>query len=382
VIDVKIRTILLLLLGVFILLIAVGMFALGTKRWAVARKLAAIRNSGAPVSFNELLAAQPPASANDAASHLASVSESANRLFGELEPILYTEDGFDRQIQLDDAPRSMVEAAYAKYPDVLPAWKRATESSYYRWRIRSSAPAVFRQDTLDALGDVRLHNRLAVCRARYLASCGLGDEAVEACLAQFQLLDIQDSGFGLVHSLTTIACRGELVRTIDAVLRNLSLFDDTHAAIETTLARQDSLPGFAHGLQTERVVGIESFQTMPITIRWFSDGLIDYLKLMESEIATGTQSAWQSPAITPVVAPGILSSVVPAIENARESMNRLRGEMRRLRILNAMAKRGSKLDEATQTEVDLSQLDLPADATIDPFSGNPIYQADVPDSPL
>lgn len=74
------------------------------------------------------------------------------------------------------------------------------------------------------------------------------------------------------------------------------------------------------------------------------------------------------------------------IDQARETMNRVRGEMRRLRVLNAIARRGIDPDDGSQTVPALSQLGLPADAITDPISSQPIshsiYQREVPDSPL
>lgn len=346
----------------------------GVARFNEAQALAAISATGAPVSVAEIIDTLPPTSAADAAAHLSKVSESALDLFNELRPDLFSdEDTFDWRTPLDEDQRARIEAIYGKYPDVMPAWQTAANSSYYRWPVKSKVLRVFNQELFDSLGDVRLFSRLAICRAEYLAATGRADQAVEVCLSQFRLLGLQDSGYGVVTFLVTTACRGEMIRTLNSILRTQHVTDESHWAIERVLAIEDALPGFLNGIQTERVIGIESLRQLPFPLRWLGGDLMGYLEFMQAEVDAGTKSQWELANANPVALSGVAMTALPAMETARQAMNRVRGEMRCLRMLNAIEQRDFQIkdlpDSGAWTAPDLQ---LPRDAVLDPFNGQPL----------
>lgn len=368
------RRILLGMLSIPLLLIGWVAISFGITRFNEARALAAIQATGAPISVAEIIDALPPASSADAAAHLGKVSGSALDLFNELRPDLFPDDStFDWRTPLDKKQRARIEAIYGKYPDVMTAWQTATNSNYYRWPVKSKVFRVFNQELFDSLDDVRLFSRIAICRAEYLATTGRPDEAVEVCLSQFRLLDLQDSGYGVVTFLVTTACRSEMVRTLNSILQTQDVTDESHAAIERVLAIQDALPGFLNGIQTERVIGIESLRQLPFPLSWLGGDLMGYLEFMQAEEDAGTKSQWKFPNANPVALSGIAMTALPAMESARQAMNRLRGEMRCLRVLNAIQQRELDVKGLSESgSLEGSNLPLPPDATIDPFNGQPI----------
>jgi hypothetical protein len=65
--------------------------------------------------------------------------------------------------------------------------------------------------------------------------------------------------------------------------------------------------------------------------------------------------------------------LVPALQSSTEARTRIEAEIRCLRILNSLARR------APSDEVKPTELGLPADVLVDPYTGNPLQVKRTPD---
>jgi hypothetical protein len=220
---------------------------------------------------------------------------------------------------------------------------------------------------MEYVGSCRNAARLLDCRARYLAAVGESDEAARTYLLGLQLARLQDREPTLVVFLVNIACRAIGIYGLNGVLQTSDLSPETHAAIEEELAKHDAMESFVHCLRTERAIGMENFRAMPklwgmLKLDWSS-----YLEVMEQQIGLGAKSRFELAGVTPVRTRGVARTIDPALESARESMNRTRATIRCLRILNQIHWKGIKTEP-----IERDSLNLPQAITIDPYNGKPL----------
>lgn len=350
-------------LGVVILLIV----AAGWRWWSLAQleqRLTQIRKAGDPVSLADLQ--RPPVSPQDnAATYLARVSDDANKLFAELEPILYRED-FNVRQTLTPEELAAVEEAFAAYPQVLPALEQAAAAKTHVWPLDyTQSQTEVSEDYFEVLSQWRTFARVLHCRAVYLAVTERSDEAVEVYLQQLRLARLQaEEPLFLVGFLVNIVVRRMAIEGINNVLQSATLGPETHEAIERELAHHDSLDLFVPMLKAERVYGIESFGQFP---QIFVSQWIEYLDVMEELIAEGDRPVYEVVEPDPNAYGTLTALVIPSITQSRASLNRNVALVRGVRIINAL--RAQQVDDPA---VDLSTLGLPPETLTDPFSGQPL----------
>lgn len=335
----------------------------GWRWWSLAQleqRLTAIREAGDPVSLADLQRDPVPPQDN-AATYLARVSDDANKLFVELEPILYRED-FNFREELTPEELAGVEEAFAAYPQVLPAMERAAGAKVHVWPLDYTQPHTeFLANYFDASDPWRTFARVFDCRARYLAATSKPDEAAEIYLQQLRLARLQSREPLLVAFLANLAIRQVALKGLNNILQTAKLDRETYVSIETELAHHESLNVFVHVLKTERAYGIESFSQFPQNLisQW-----IEYLDYIDDQIEIGDRSIFEMQDTSDQSYGPLTALIVPAIEASRNSMNRVRGLVRGVRILNAL-----KAQQIEDPAADLSTLGLPSETLIDPFSG-------------
>ena len=153
-------------------------------------------------------------------------------------------------------------------------------------------------------------------------------------------------------------------------------------ALETELAIQERMDGYAGMMKSERAFGLDSFKGFPLRNVWlFSRGYwnraeSEYLDAMHAFVELtrdprpyrDTEGSIRS--IKARVSHPLTQLIVPAIEATHQAVARTRAMIRCLRVLNALQIRvpaGS--DEVPK----LSDLGLPAETTTDPYTGEPLH---------
>jgi hypothetical protein len=351
------------LLGSMIVLIIVAGWS-----WRVQaqlkQRILAVRATGAPVSMADLQPS-PVSPAENAATYLLRVMEDAARLVGELGSIVDREN-FNWRMGLTDEQITAAEEAFAAYPNVLPALERAAECPTHAWPHDFNVPPdEFITRYIDAVSHWRTVARVLDCRARYLVSTGKHDEAAATYLRLLQLARLQAREPLLIGFLTNLALRSVAIEGLNNVLQTQSLTPETYTTIEKELAAHDSLESITHILETERAFGIESYRGLNGIVRLLGSDCIEYLDFMDHQIKIGDLSEFELVEAIPRPRNALASSVTPAIEAARNSMNRVRALSRCVRIVNALY-----ADEVDDDFVELDSLGLSPSTLIDPFSGN------------
>jgi hypothetical protein len=156
-------------------------------------------------------------------------------------------------------------------------------------------------------------------------------------------------------------------------------------ALDAELAIHDSMEAFRWALKSERAFGLESYQALParrawpIRARWDEDAAA-YLDMIDEQLTLTSQPycdvAEATEAKPPVAGATLAENVKPAILAARQAADRNRAIIRCLRVLNALQAMEQKGDVP---EPKLSDLGLPAEATVDPFTGEPLKVKRLPE---
>jgi hypothetical protein len=227
--------------------------------------------------------------------------------------------------------------------------------------------------------------RILKARALLLKSEGKLDEALQQCILTLQLARHFNREPMIVNYLVGVACRGSAIDTANQVLRAGAVSKSVRDALEAELALHDNMEAFRWALKSERAFGMDSYRAIParnwwpIRAMWDSDQAA-YLDVIDQQLKLTSQPYSQVAIATPGPAAGSRRAVLaqlaePAILAGRAAADANRAAIRCLRVLNAL--QGREQQDAA-VEPKLSDLGLPAEATTDPFTGEPLKLKRVP----
>jgi len=136
------------------------------------------------------------------------------------------------------------------------------------FRVWHSNEALQRQiASIQASGDPVSFADLAVTATLQAGSqLQLGDgepeKALETCIAMLGITRLAEKEPLMSGYLVALACRGIAIRSANHVLRSAIISSNDRDLLEAELARQESVEGYEWMLKTERVVGLETFQSL------------------------------------------------------------------------------------------------------------------------
>jgi hypothetical protein len=347
-------------------------------------QLEAIRAAGDPVTLPDL--ARPDAPRDDnAATRDDNAATPLNRAHDDLQAMIkelnvLTNDSTDYQAgKLNDEDRKKLKSLVDAYPQVFRFLEEAGNCSTYdpQFDFTATPEAV----TTAALGngtDFRGVLNLLDARSRLQLAEGHRHEALQTGLLIFRLSRLYDGCLFLVNNLVANAGRAAAVTVCNRVLRDGPVTDKDRDALEAELARHDSHQGFIRSLKHERTLGTAHYAGMK---NWFNRALFNkdearFLELMQEQIDLALKpygefvKAVQNFKATDGTAKPLASLWFPAAQKTREAMERVRGVVRCLRVLNALQRAGVKPADG---EPKLDDLKLPAEAKTDPFTDEPLH---------
>ena len=372
------------LFGVLLIVVAIMMW--WTSR-QVAARIEAIREAGDPVAFADLVPV-PVDPADSAVTYLQRAYKDACAIDAELNPLRENEEEYYRDSQLDrsfggllnEKGATCVREAISAYPEVIPLLVKACKCKTYLSPVDLTGdPSAAIASSIERASVVRGAARVLRLHAQLLAFDGQNDEAIQSGLAIMRLARLGDAEPFLIGHLVANAIRGLGCDAIALTLRAGPVSAASRAEIEQELAWQDSLADYAFCLKSERVFYIHSFrQQIPFPTRLLpnflldeSSGLDTFARLIKiadqprykvsAELAEIEKQASQGGVLTALLSPALFAS--------RGSEDRTQALMRCTRVLTALDAFLEQEPTATPT---LQQLDLPADAKIDPLTGDPL----------
>ena len=161
-------------------------------------------------------------------------------------------------------------------------------------------------------------------------------------------------------------------------------------ALDTELARHDTMEGYNQALRSERAYSLSSIRDIPGTRFWLTRGFSNELALglidfYDRCLADGSRpyrdvvANKQTPLATrygPNPYGALITLLQPAMAAVRDATERTRAVCRSIRVLNALQ---TRVAPGSDSVPKLSELGLPDSVTIDPFSGEPLHVKKLPE---
>ncbi|WP_442481368.1 hypothetical protein [Aeoliella sp. SH292] len=350
--------------------------------------VAAVRAEGDPASIAEL--APPPIP----------VDENAAALIDKLSPRL---DEFDKEyaefyntdlgMQLDnlapgelltDEQAAAMRAILDRYPDLEQQIHDAMAAPHYASTADFSlAFNPFLEAQLERMQKLRTFARFVNWRVQTLLAEGKHQEAVDWSLSLLEFSALVKGEPAIVSYLVTIAIRNIAFQDLHQALLTGPTDAATHARVDEVLKRLENETNLEKVLRTERALSITASidqgwnQAPPVLgnmLGWpIKQFFLPPIELYDEIIPLANvpypKARKEFEAGGTVAVPtgrGVLADLlVPSLEAAMRSSARDVALIRSLRVLNA-------LQLAGEDAQGLADINLPAEATTDPFTGKPL----------
>ena len=342
------------------------------------KQLDAIRSAGDPIVLADL-AQKPIPPEENAAAVLRRAKSDLDALDKELQEF------YVDPLELDEKKIARIRATFEAYPQVLSRIKQAADAPHYQPQVDTSLTgSQFIAAMMDEAGPKRAVARLLELRTRQQLADNHPDEALETCLTLLRLTRKFDQDFTMINHLVSIACRGVAIAATNRVVREANVSEASREKLDAELAEHDTAEDYVHALKTERVLGLSMYSTeIPWGRWWFTRAyhnteVLKYLEYLQQAIDGASKPFNERKAPQPDESHGVASMILPAVQAHSEAHTRVRAQLRCLRVLNALQKDGMADDQ----DIDLKTLDIPAEATIDPFTGKPLLVKQTPEGPV
>jgi hypothetical protein len=232
-------------------------------------------------------------------------------------------------------------------------------------------------------------SRLLKARSALLLSQGRPDEAVAAQLLALRLARHWRREPMLIGFLVTASSEYVAIEEINRILQTSPVSPATRRAIDAELALHDTMDGYTWALRSERAFSLVTLQETLGPGSWLTRGFIDralvrlldlydrHLQYAAEPYARATAERKSSPPPSSFLNPyGRLATLLePGLTSAREPAERIRAMSRALRVLSALQ---ARVPTGSDQVPSLTDLGLPAEATIDPFSGKSLHAKKTP----
>lgn len=244
----------------------------------------------------------------------------------------------------------------------------------------------FLEKQLPRLSRLRTVARLVDWQTQVLIADGRPEDALRCGLQSLRLARLHEAEPILVAYLVSAAVRGVAIRDIHAALASGPVSAELHSQIERELARQDDPAKLANVLRTERAVSVsaiheQGWESIPAPLQplvWYVKqvylGPLDYydalFSVVDRPLPEVRKAFEEGGALSTPTGCGVLADLlVPALESGILSAQRDTAMIRSLRVFNALQAYAEKNGHEAS---DLAGLGLPAEAMVDPFSGEPL----------
>lgn len=381
-----------------VLIVAVLLIVNGVLAWRAERRLQQqvqlIRAEGAPASIAELAPASIPAEKNAAAiilklrPRIAAFANEHGRFFST--PI---GKAYDESIERGDPPSAeqigAIRAILDRYPDLTAGIAAAVACDQYASQLNYSLnQQKFIQEMMDHQTDARQAARFLAWKIEVALADGNVEAAIADGMTMLRLARLYDGEPSMVCFLIGVAIRGIAIQSLYDALAAGKVSDATHTALDAEIARHDSAERLRRAIVTERAMGAGWFDAivdesdfrlfLPRMFGWPLKNYQTECLVMMSEQLKLADRPWhelnrqfESGKVANIPSGhGVLADLlVPAIRASFQANARGLALLRSLRIYNGLQQFAEKNGrEATG----LAELNLPAEAIIDPYSGQPL----------
>jgi hypothetical protein len=373
------------LISVLLLLNAYFVWSTGTR---LEKRLAELRAAGEPVQLADL-ANEPISPEKNADAFLRRANDDLDAIQKELA-VLYPKRGFSSD-PLTPVEREKLEKLFAAFPRLMPTLEQAANCAESDPQLDFTLPASkFLEPFMDHIGKHRVISRVLQTRSALLIAQGRSGEAIATQILMLRLARGWRREPLIMGFLVTAVCEQTAIDSINRILQAAAIPEHFRKSLDRELALHDTKEGYIWALQSERCYALASTWEMPGMDIWLTRGFVNdlCLKLIElfdrhlqlaRQPAGGASSQRGKP---PVATRGanplgaIAQMLEPALNAARDPAERKPALARTLRVLNALQEHAAS---GGDHDPKLSELGLPAEATIDPFNGEPLRVKKLPD---
>jgi hypothetical protein len=394
------------LLGVVALLALADGFMVWRTESRLAAKIAEIRAAGDPASIADLEPTPIPADQNAAAiiqrlgPRLDEFAKDHVRFLDRTPLGTSYAQHRDRGDPPTPEEIEAIRAILDKYPDLDAGLETvAACDNYASVADFSLASQQFLEENLkNQAGKIRTPARFLDWRIEVLTANGQTEEAAKRGLQLLRISRLYDREPLLVNMLVGIALRGTAANALYDALASGKVPPDLHAAIDQELALHDDPRRMGKMLRTERAYSVSTAidsgcmpakdDVNPLWLRivgWpMKRHYVNALGAFDDQLIQADrpwyeahgQVGFQSNLLKKSEFGTLADLLLPAIQAAYEYKERMTATLRALRIFNALAQ---YRDEHGREASGLEELNLPKEATIDPFSGDPLKLEHTPD---
>ena len=381
------------------IVVALALIANGVMAWWTEHRLqariAAIRAAGDPASIADLAPAPVPDDENAAAilkrlkPQLAAFSKDQARFYDSALGKVYSE-AENRGEPATEEQIAAIREIIEKYPELEAGIAAAAQCQKYGSQMDFSIDhATFLDEQLKNVPVFRTVARFARWRSKLLLHDGKRKEAVDQGIQLLRLARLHESEPMLVAFLVNIAARSITAQMLYDAIATGPITAEQHALLDQELALCDDPQRMVRALKSERAFAIDGHMGLPGSApqppRWLFrmlgwpvkrlwvgaldrlDEVIASAELAPLELKSGSGRSAVSQTPT---GHGVLADLLtPAIQAAYGADARITGTLRALRIFNALTQ---FQEEHGREATGLEELALPKEATIDPFSGEPL----------
>ena len=328
----------------------------------IEQQMAFIRSQGYPALLAEL--ATPPIDPDDnALTFMNRALADANKIEHELETI-----EFERGQFLSEEDQKRVKAAFDAYPNTLPLLRAAADCKTYRSDADfNKKPMDFLSEELSKVQTPRIVARVLQKHIALLISQSKFDEAANEGLVLLKIADHVTHEPTIVQYLVSNAVRGIALSSLAATLQRGEVSNEVRLKLEKELSAYDDNQHFAEAIISERAFGNSMCAESPWS--WWRTFRNGFLKSMQKRIDVAKKPYREFKAVQAANESLFDSMVAPALNAGHEASTRNQALSRTLRVLNAIQ---SVPGLMTADQIDTSSLSLPAAATIDPFTDQPL----------
>jgi len=358
-------------------------------------QLAAIRAADDPLSIADLAHEPPPPEIN-AATYLRRAKADMAAITKEVTKVIEAL-GDPARLPTAEEQRA-IQAALDAYPKVIPLLEQAAACPEYDAELDYTLPPQSLHDGqtfVDELMRVSDYIRPAcrVLRARTLLLAGKGDrdEAVRTALVILRLSRHFERNPLIDGHMLAMVTRGAGIDAANLALQAGPVSDEVRQALDAELARCESTENYRRAIASERAFGMDCFRTFPGRNSWLVGRALwnrwesAYLDTLQGFLAVSQDPGPYRQALqtigevyrkNPMPNGGPFGTLAaPAIQGLHEAATRTRAFARSLRVLNAIQARPTVPGGALPK---LAELGLPPEATVDPYTGEPLHVKRLP----
>jgi hypothetical protein len=282
-----------------------------------------------------------------------------------------------------------IRAILSKYADVEEAIGKSAACEQFASRLDFSLDHTkFIEQLIDKIQNGRTAARFLAWRGEVLLAEGKHEVALENAIKALRLARLHENEPTMVAFLVAIAMRGTANEQIYDALAAGAVSAELHAALDEELARHDNPQRFARVMKDERAVSADWFyaqmggapRILVHVFGWpmkgFQVGVLDataeYIEMAELPwLEVRRRLGLVTPdAPLPSTGHGVLADLlIPALKAAYQANARSLVVARALRIYHSLLAFAEKNGREAEG---LEELNLPASAVVDPYSGKPL----------